>query len=44
MLLTKLYIVNIDITKRYRDPFVLSYNESNRLLIVAKDRLELTKL
>jgi hypothetical protein len=44
MLLTKPHIINIDITKRYRDPFILSYNESNRLLIVAEDRLELTEL
>jgi hypothetical protein len=44
MLLTKPYIINIDITKYYRDPFILFYNESNRLLIIAKDRLELTKL
>ena len=44
MLLTKPYIININMTKRYRDPFVLSYNESNYLLIVAEDRLELTKL
>jgi hypothetical protein len=44
MLLTKPHIVDIDITKRCRDPFVLSYNESNRLFIVAEDRLELTEI
>jgi hypothetical protein len=44
MLLTKLYIINIDITKHYRDPFILSYNEFNRLFIVVEDCLELTKL
>jgi hypothetical protein len=44
MLLTKLYIIDINITKRCRDSFILSYNESNRLLIVAEDCLELTKL
>ena len=44
MLLTKLYIIDIDITKRCRDPFILFYNESNRLFIVAEDRLELTEL
>jgi hypothetical protein len=44
MLLIKPHIININIIKRYRDPFVLSYNESNRLFIIAEDRLELTKL
>jgi hypothetical protein len=44
MLLTKPYIINIDITKRYKDPFVLFYNESNCLFIVVEDRLELTEL
>jgi hypothetical protein len=44
MLLTKPYIINIDIIKHYKDPFVLSYNKSNRLFIVVEDRLELTKL
>jgi hypothetical protein len=44
MLLTKPYVINIDITKRYRDSFILSYNESNYLFIIAKDRPELTKL
>jgi hypothetical protein len=44
MLLTKPHIINIDITKRYRDPFVLFYNESNHLFIIAEDRLELTEL
>jgi hypothetical protein len=44
MLLTKPYIININIIKRYRDPFILFYNKSNRLFIVVEDRLELTKL
>jgi hypothetical protein len=44
MLLTKLHIINIDITKRYRDLFILFYNKSNRLLIVAEDCLQLTEL
>jgi hypothetical protein len=44
MLLTKLYIINIDIMKHYRDPFILTYNKSNRLFIIIEDRLELTKL
>jgi hypothetical protein len=44
MLLTKPYIINIDITKRYRDSFILFYNESNRLFIIAEDRPELTEL
>jgi hypothetical protein len=44
MLLTKPYIINIDITKRYRDSFILFNNKSNRLLIIIKDRLELTEL
>jgi hypothetical protein len=44
MLLTKPYIININIKKRYRDPFVLSYNESNYLFIITEDCLELTKL
>jgi hypothetical protein len=44
MLLIKPHIININITKRYRDPFILSYNESNYLLIVVEDRLELTEL
>jgi hypothetical protein len=44
MLLTKPYIINIDIIKRYRDPFVLTYNKSNRLFIVIEDCLELIEL
>jgi hypothetical protein len=44
MLLTKPYIININIIKRYRDPFVLTYIKSNRLFIITKDYLELTKL
>jgi hypothetical protein len=44
MLLTKPHIININMTKRYRDPFVLTYNKSNRLFIITEDRLELTKL
>jgi hypothetical protein len=44
MLLIKLYIININIIKRYRDSLILSNNKSNRLLIIIKDRLELTEL
>jgi hypothetical protein len=34
MLLIKPYIINIDVTKRYRDSLILFNNKSNRLLIV----------
>jgi hypothetical protein len=44
MLLIKLYIINIDVTKRCRDSLILSNNKSNRLLIIIEDCLELTKL
>ena len=44
MLLAQPYIIDIDIAKRYRDPFVLINNEFNRLFIVTEDRLQLTKL
>jgi hypothetical protein len=44
MLLIKLYIININITKRYRDPLILSNNKSNYLLIIIEDYLELIKL
>jgi hypothetical protein len=44
MLLIKPYIINIDVTKRYRDSLILSNNKSNYLLIIIKDRLELTEL
>jgi hypothetical protein len=44
MLLTKPYIVNINVIKRYRDSLILSNNKSNCLLIVIEDHLELTKL
>jgi hypothetical protein len=44
MLLTKLYIININVIKRYRDSLILFNNKSNRLLIITEDRLELTKL
>jgi hypothetical protein len=44
MLLIKLYIVNINVIKRYRDSLILSNNKSNCLLIIIKDRLELTEL
>jgi hypothetical protein len=39
MLLTKLYIIDINITKRYKDPLVLFNDKFNRLFIVVKDRL-----
>jgi len=39
MLLTKPYIIDINITKRYRDPLVLFNDKFNRLFIVAEDRL-----
>jgi hypothetical protein len=44
MLLTKPYIININVTKRYRDSLILSNNKSNCLLIVTEDYLELTEL
>jgi hypothetical protein len=44
MLLIKLYIININVIKRYRDSFILFNNKFNRLLIIIKDRLELTEL
>jgi glycosyltransferase A (GT-A) superfamily protein (DUF2064 family) len=44
MLLTKPHIVDINVTKRYRDSLILSNNKSNRLLIVTEDCPELTKL
>jgi hypothetical protein len=44
MLLTKPYIININVTKRYRDSLILSNNKSNRLLIITEDRPELTEL
>jgi hypothetical protein len=44
MLLTKPYIININVTKRYRDSLILSNNKSNRLLIIIEDCLELTEL
>jgi hypothetical protein len=44
MLLIKPYIININVMKRYRDSLILSNNKSNRLLIIIKDRLELTEL
>jgi hypothetical protein len=44
MLLTKVYIIDINIIKHYRDSFILFYNKSNCLFIVVEDRLELTKL
>jgi hypothetical protein len=44
MLLTKPYIININVTKHCRDSLILSNNKSNRLLIIIKDRLELTEL
>jgi hypothetical protein len=44
MLLTKPYIININIIKRYRDSFILTYNKSNRLFIIIEDCLKLTKL
>jgi hypothetical protein len=43
MLLTKPYIIDINVIKRYRDSLILSNNKSNRLLIITEDRLELTK-
>jgi hypothetical protein len=44
MLLTKPYIININVTKRYRDSLILFNNKSNYLLIIIEDCLELTKL
>jgi hypothetical protein len=39
MLLIQLYIININMTKRYKDPFILINNEFNRLFIIIEDRL-----
>jgi len=39
MLLTKPHVININMTKRCRDSLVLSNDKSNRLFIVAEDRL-----
>jgi len=39
MLLTQPYIIDINMTKRYRDPFILINNELDRLFIIIKDRL-----
>jgi hypothetical protein len=44
MLLIKLYIININVIKRYRDSLILSNNKSNYLLIIIEDCLELTEL
>jgi hypothetical protein len=44
MLLTKPYIIDINVTKHCRDSLILSNNKSNYLLIVTKDCLELTEL
>jgi hypothetical protein len=44
MLLIKPYIIDINVTKRYRDSLILFNNKSNHLLIITEDRLELTKL
>jgi glycosyltransferase A (GT-A) superfamily protein (DUF2064 family) len=44
MLLTKPHIININMTKRYRDSLILSNNKSNHLLIITKDCPELTEL
>jgi hypothetical protein len=44
MLLTKPYIININVTKRYRDSLILSNNKFNYLLIIIKDYPELIKL
>ena len=39
MLLIQLYIIDIDMTKRYKDPFVFINNKPDRLFIIIKDRL-----
>ena len=39
MLLTKPHVININMTKRYRDPFVLINNKPDRLFIIIEDRL-----
>jgi hypothetical protein len=44
MLLAQPYIIDIDIAKRCKDPFVLTNNEPDRLFIVTEDRPQLTKL
>jgi len=42
--LTEPHILYIDVTELRRDPFVVSYDQSNRLLIVTENSLELTKV
>jgi len=39
MLLTKLYIIDINMTKRYKNSLILFNNKFNRLFIIIKDRL-----
>jgi len=39
MLLIKLYIIDINITKYYKDSLILFNDKFNRLFIVIKDRL-----
>ena len=39
MLLAQPYIIDIDIIKRYKDPFVLINNELDHLFIITEDRL-----
>jgi hypothetical protein len=39
VLLAQPHIIDIDMTKRCRDPFVLTNNKPNRLFIVTEDRL-----
>jgi hypothetical protein len=44
MFLTEPYILYIDVTELHRDPFIVSYDQSNCLLIVIENSPELTKV
>jgi hypothetical protein len=44
VLLTEPHILYIDVAELCRDSFVVSYDQSNRLLIVTENSPELTKV
>ena len=44
MFLSRLHVLNINITELYSDPFVVSYNKSNCLLVITKYRPQFTKV
>ena len=43
MLLVELYILYINISKLYSNPFILLYNKPNSLLVIIKDTNRFTK-